>query len=144
MNSPCFAWQNRPLQSFEATNPYRADVTRKAPSPLLAEHKPPAHLFPLPELADLRTSRCAPEDLQTRRGPRPVRYQCTPSWVDDYTLEEGLAEVDFFIGQDLVDDALETLEALVDRFEPSPAIDNRIDRLDRSTIDPARACGICA
>ena len=140
MNSRCLAWRNEPLQPFEPTNPFRADVTRKAPSPLLAEDRLPTNVFPLPELADLRTARCAPEDLRTRRGPRPmpppapVSRQAT-SWIDDYTLDESLAEVDFFIGQHLVDDALDTLEAIVDRFEASSEIEDCIDRLDRSTLD---------
>lgn len=121
MKSRCFAWRDEPLQPFEPTNPFRAEVTRRAPSPLLSEERSRTNLFLLPELADLR-------------GPQPAAGH-EPSWVDAYTLEEGLAEVDFFIDQQLVDDALDTLEALVDRFAPAPAIGDRIDRLDRSTVD---------
>jgi hypothetical protein len=59
--------------------------------------------------------------------------RCPPGsdmeWVYDYTLEEGLAEVDFFFRQRLVVDAQETLDTLSVRFPAHPEIERRASAL---------------
>jgi hypothetical protein len=48
------------------------------------------------------------------------------AWVYEYTLEEGLAEVDFFFRQRLLYDAKEMLDALSVRFPEHLEIERRM------------------
>jgi tetratricopeptide (TPR) repeat protein len=74
-------------------------------------------------LRDQMTLQVAVEEL--------VAATAAPEHPDE-TLEDGLAEADFFIQQGLVDDAVEVLDELAQRHPAHQAIESRLDEILRA------------